>query len=119
MADILVFKVGLGDKKSVWQPSPPAEQGRQGTGDLSQQKNFKEKYSKTYVGDGGQKGNYPKPHNLSQLSTEQEMLGRFLTCATDFFYQKESEEGQECLTGNRDPGPSQHHSLIAPSSVSF
>ena len=70
VADILVFKVGLGDKKSVWQPSPPAEQGRQGTGDLSQQKNFKEKYSKTYVGDSGQKRNYPKPHNLNHLSRE-------------------------------------------------
>ena len=67
VADILVFKVGLGDKKSVWQPSPPAEQGRQGTGDLSQQKNFKEKYSKTYVGDSGQKGNYQKPQNLNHL----------------------------------------------------
>ena len=76
VADILVFKVGLGDKKSVWQPSPPAEQGRQGTGDLSQQKNFKEKYSKTYVGDGGQKGNYPKPHNLNHLPTKWQMLGQ-------------------------------------------
>ena len=37
---------------------------------------------------------------------------RFLTCATDFFYQKESEEGQECLTGNRDPGPRSATKLV-------
>ena len=38
----------------------------------------------------------------------------FLTCATDFFYQKESEEGQECLTGNRDHrGPRSATKLVA------